>query len=69
MLKNILNLEGVAVLKKDEQKSINGGLREPKCVETGTTRILYSGGEPVSMVCEYSCSDNTTRWGGCSVWG
>ena len=56
-------------MKKDEQKSINGGLREPKCVETGTTRILYSGGEPVSMVCEYSCSDNTTRWGGCSVWG
>lgn len=30
MLKNILNLEGAQKLTKNEQKSINGGIRIPK---------------------------------------
>ncbi len=31
MIKNILNLERVTILKKTEQKSINGGSLDPVC--------------------------------------
>lgn len=67
MLKNILNLEGVAVLKRDEQKSINGGLREPKCVLNDKHEFLYSPeGQVVAEKCGWTCGDEF-RWGGCPI--
>ncbi len=43
MLKNILNLEGVAVLTKEQQKSVNGGRG------TCAVRMLNGDGEILVM--------------------
>jgi hypothetical protein len=81
MKKSILSLEGVIVLSKREQKSVNGGLRN--CTLNGQHRFLTSYDTytdsyvNVSQACGWTC-DTTflgikvgTRevWGGCSVWG
>ncbi|MEM0576074.1 hypothetical protein [Flavobacterium polysaccharolyticum] len=34
MLKNILNLEGAQQLSKNDQKTINGGIRADQCIVT-----------------------------------
>jgi hypothetical protein len=78
MLNEILNLEGVAVLSKEQQKSVNGGYRN--CVATGRSMVLESPDDtitftskPVAETCEFKCETTllgfhwgyTTRWGGC----
>ena len=40
MLKNILNLEGVAQLSKEEQKNVNGGMRLVNASCTGNTMTV-----------------------------
>ncbi|WP_026712790.1 hypothetical protein [Flavobacterium daejeonense] len=64
-LKNAENM-----LSRKEMKAINGGYGGygSGCTLTGEEKILYSGGEPVSYVCEWNCGGEL-RWGGCSVWG
>lgn len=66
MLKNILNLEGVAILKKEEQKSINGG-KEYTCSRVKLHEFIYSGGEAVAEKCLWEFSDGEDRWGGCPL--
>lgn len=47
MLKNILTLEGVSQLSKEEQKNVNGGLMAPgTCAFYGGTS---GDGEPIGM--------------------
>ncbi|OYU79183.1 MAG: hypothetical protein CFE23_15205 [Flavobacterium sp. BFFFF1] len=43
MLENIKNLEGVTLLSKEEQKSVNGGLKVRNVQCTGNI-IEYNGG-------------------------
>ena len=56
MLKNILNLEGVALLSKEEQKNVNGGL---KCVtlsyEEDITASGYVGNGYATGICTFKC--------------
>ncbi|GAA4759310.1 MULTISPECIES: hypothetical protein [Flavobacterium] len=67
MLKNILNLEGVSTLGRDEQKKINGGLLNPTCIPTGQERILTSPeGQPVAINCQWNCGGQLI-WGGCGI--
>ena len=66
MLKNILNLEGATILKKEEQKSINGG-KEAPCRLTADHKFLYSPeGQVVAEACGWQCGDQF-RWGGCPL--
>ena len=75
MLKNILNFEGVALLSKEEQKNVNGGLRN--CIPTGRHQFLSSAGEVVSESCEWRCETtllgitvgHRNVWGGCAGGG
>lgn len=81
MKKSILDFEGVKILSKKEQKSVNGGLRN--CVLTSNSKELKSydtftqSDQVVSQACEWKCDTTfigikvgtTTVWGGCSVWG
>jgi hypothetical protein len=48
MLKNILKLEGAQKLSKNEQKSINGGLRD--CIDPQTGMCKY-----ISLSCANPC--------------
>ncbi|WP_268848082.1 hypothetical protein [Flavobacterium aestivum] len=48
MLKNILKLEGAQKLSKNEQKSINGGLKD--CIDPTTNRCKY-----ISLACASPC--------------
>ena len=56
MLKNILNLEGVSLLSKEEQKNVNGGekcktlTRTPETFSSG----LVGEGYP-SATCTFQC--------------
>ncbi|MBF4518773.1 hypothetical protein IRZ71_20655 [Flavobacterium sp. ANB] len=59
------------MLSRKEMKTIMGGYSGGSgsgCTLTGNEKIIYSGGEPVSYACEWSCN-GTLKWGGCSVWG
>ena len=42
MLKEILNLEGVAVLSKEQQKSVNGGYSDSVCRVVCKDKTVYS---------------------------
>ncbi|AWG24660.1 hypothetical protein [Flavobacterium kingsejongi] len=64
MLKDVLNLEGIQVLSKTQQKSINGGIRN--CVgQIGSEHFIYQPGTtagpnagelvPVAMKCYFTC--------------
>lgn len=57
MKKSILNLKGVQELSKNEQKSVNGGIRDGQC-------FVYSFSEA-------ECADWMGRWypttGGCLI--
>lgn len=67
MLKNILNLEGATILKKEEQKSINGG-KEYTCSRVKSHEFLYSPeGQAVAEKCIWECSDGIDRAGGCPL--
>lgn len=63
MLKNILNLEGVSLLSKGEQKSVNGGKKTQTCRftvtmngETRTTFIQgFADGQAGSSQANNSC--------------
>jgi hypothetical protein len=58
-----------SMLSRKEMKAITGGYAgEPDYVLTGEEKFIYSGGEPVSYVCEWSCGGEL-HWGDCSVWG
>jgi hypothetical protein len=48
MLKNILKLEGAQKLNKNEQKSINGGLKD--CIDPTTNACKY-----ISLACASPC--------------
>jgi hypothetical protein len=48
MLKNILKLEGAQKLTKNEQKSINGGLKD--CINPATNKCRY-----ISLACADPC--------------
>jgi hypothetical protein len=48
MLKNILKLEGAQKLSKNEQKSINGGLKD--CIDPMTNTCKY-----ISLACANPC--------------
>ena len=48
MLKNILKLEGAQKLTKNEQKSINGGLKD--CIDPTTNTCKY-----ISLACANPC--------------
>lgn len=81
MKKSILNLEGVQVLSRNEQKNVNGGKKN--CERTGNEKDLtsYDGATNsyivVSHVCEWKCTTtflginlgSETHYGGCGVWG
>ncbi|GAA3779205.1 hypothetical protein GCM10022271_09320 [Corallibacter vietnamensis] len=80
MLKNILNLEGVAVLDKKQQKEIIGGKHhngvgggssggDGGCTLGNTTsdhQWLVSGGVVVGESCKWYC-DGYNAWGGCPL--
>lgn len=67
MLKNILNLEGATILKKEEQKSINGG-KDYTCSKVIEHKFLTSPeGQVVAETCKWLCSDGVDRWGGCPL--
>lgn len=70
-MKKLSLKNATSMLTRKEMKAITGGYSAggAGCVLTGNERIIYSGGEPVSYVCEWACEDGSTRWGGCSVWG
>lgn len=60
MLKNILNLEGVTLLTKEEQKRINGA---EKCKTTSIKQEPYAGTDGTALIgpgypmctCTYQC--------------
>lgn len=56
MVKNILNLEGVAVLTKQQQKMINGGLKIRNLKATGFAQE-YNGGN-VACWCTWQVKEN-----------
>jgi hypothetical protein len=78
MLKEILNLEGVAVLSKEQQKSVNGGYRNCQ-VQPGSNHFIYSPGttagpdawKPVAVAekCFYTCETTFLgfRWGSIEI--
>lgn len=57
MKKNILNLEGVTVLTKEQQKMVNGGER---CTPVGNHDFDWyiepaTSGSPAIVYCEWEC--------------
>jgi hypothetical protein len=56
MLKNILKLDGAQQLSKNEQKTINGGLK----IYRGTCELPEGGS---SIVCPVGTSCVDTMWG------
>ena len=75
MLKNILKLEGVTLLSKEQQKSVNGGYRN--CIPTGRQQFNLSADTVVSESCEWRCETtfigitvgHINVWGGCAGGG
>ncbi len=61
----------ISKLTRNEMRYVmaGSGSGSPDCILTGNEKIIYSGGEPVSYVCEWKCKSSGTHWGGCSVWG
>ncbi|MCT4637422.1 MAG: hypothetical protein N4A72_06920 [Bacteroidales bacterium] len=76
MINNILNVDGVKELSKDELKKTNGG--KINCVEIpGTMDVKLGPGDvPVAVVCTWHCTETKLfgliknefdRLGGCSL--
>ena len=62
MLQNILNLEGVAVLNKEQQKTIKGGGGEPEDFYVrnlkATGKIMEYNGGVKACECSWEVSEN-----------
>ncbi|TDE52701.1 hypothetical protein [Flavobacterium sp. GT3P67] len=69
MLKNILNLEGVAVLSKVQQKSINGGVDASLEADSGSCCVTVVGNVSTDRQCGMSKSEAISEANTVASWG